>query len=161
MCPPCQNYLKVACRRMVKSTLFICFSCPIFAPALTGNKTTKQITAYGHWESCFTSTLKLVLKCCITYFNVFNHGARFQIKGTFSKVHRRQKFKPILYLFIPLLFIVGIRYNEATFAALIYGGCKFAVFCRCVSSVRFTRSFIVFRAIQTTFAGVQLHIKTV
>ena len=36
-----------------------------------------------------------------------------------------------LFRFIPLLFIVGIRYVEATFAALIRGGCKFAVFCRC------------------------------
>ena len=66
-----------------------------------------------------------------------------------------------LFRFIPLLFIVGIRYVEATFAGLIRGGCKFAVFCRCVSFVRFARSVIVFRAIQTTFAGVQLHIKTV
>lgn len=59
---------------------------------------------------------------------MLNHGGRFQIKGAFSKVLRRQKFKPILYLFIPFLIIVVIRYDEATFAALIKGGCIFAVF---------------------------------
>ena len=36
-----------------------------------------------------------IFKCCITYFNVLYHGERFQIKGTFSKVHRQQKIKPV------------------------------------------------------------------
>ena len=79
----------------------------------------------------------------------------------FYKYIQTWLFSSFAFCFIPLLFIVGIRYVEATFAALIKGGCKFAVFCRCVSFVRFARSVIVFRAIQTTFAGVQLHIKTV
>ena len=71
--------------------------------------------------------------------------------------------KPLFFppLYILLVFKVEIKYIEATFAALIKGGCKFAVFCRCASFVRFARSVIVFRAIQTTFAGVQLLIKTV
>ena len=34
-------------------------------------------------------------------------------------------------LYILLVFIVEIKYIEATFAALIWGGCKLAVFCRC------------------------------
>ena len=106
--------------------------CALFCPYLHKDKATKQATAFGLFgECCFISTFKL----CSSF--------RF------------------LFRFIPLLFIVGIRYVEATFAALIKGGCKFAVFCRCVSFVRFARSVIVLRAIQTTFAGVQLHIKTV
>ena len=40
---------------------------------------------------------KLIFKCLITYFSVLYHGERFQIKGTFSKVHRQQK----LSLFFP------------------------------------------------------------
>ena len=40
---------------------------------------------------------KLIFKCSITYFSVLYHGERFQIKGTFSKVHRQQK----LSLFFP------------------------------------------------------------
>ena len=38
-------------------------------------------------------------------------------------------------LYILLVFKVEIKYIEATFAALIKGGCKFAVFCRCVSFI--------------------------
>ena len=34
---------------------------------------------------------KLIFKCLITYFSVLYHGEHFQIKGTFSKVHRQQK----------------------------------------------------------------------
>ena len=79
----------------------------------------------------------------------------------FYRTLQNYYFSSIRFCFILLVFKVEIKYNEATFAALIKGGCKFAVFCRCVSFVRFARSVIVFRAIQTTFAGVQLHIKTV
>ena len=82
---------------------YLFVSVPYFAPTFVGNKTTKQITAYGHRKHCFTSMFKLVLKCCITYFNVLNHAEHFQIKGAFSKVLRQQKFKPI-YLFVHSFF---------------------------------------------------------
>ena len=42
---------------------------------------------------------KLIFKCLITYFSVLYHGERFQIKGTFSKVHRQQKIKPVFSSF--------------------------------------------------------------
>ena len=45
----------------------------------------------------------------------------------------RNAAKPLFFppLYILLVFKVEIKYIEATFAALIKGGCKFAVFCRC------------------------------
>ena len=71
-----------------------------------------------------------------------------------------QTFSFFRFCFIPLFFIVGITYNEATLQPLIRGGLLkpffvVAFFCSLYTFV------IVFRAIQTTFAGVQLHIKTV
>ena len=55
---------------------------------------------------------KLIFKCLITYFSVLYHGERFQIKGTFSKVHRQQK----LSLFFPLSFLAKLQviYNGIT-----------------------------------------------
>ena len=48
---------------------------------------------------------KLIFKCLITYFSVLYHGERFQIKGTFSKVHRQQK----LSLYFPLSFLAKLQ----------------------------------------------------
>ena len=48
---------------------------------------------------------KLILTCLITYFSVLYHGERFQIKGTFSKVHRQQK----LSLYFPLSFLAKLQ----------------------------------------------------
>ena len=48
---------------------------------------------------------KLILKCLITYFSVLYHGEHFQIKGTFSKVHRQQK----LSLYFPLSFLAKLQ----------------------------------------------------
>ena len=48
---------------------------------------------------------KLIFKCLITYFSVLYHGERFQIKGTFSKVHSQQK----LSLYFPLSFLAKLQ----------------------------------------------------
>ena len=48
---------------------------------------------------------KLIFKCLITYFSVLYHGERFQIEGTFSKVHRQQK----LSLYFPLSFLAKLQ----------------------------------------------------
>ena len=88
------------------------------------------------------------------------HGGRFQIKGTFSKVHRQQKLS--LYLFVhSFLDYSGNKVWWSHFAVTCLGRTAIAVFCCCVSSVRFARLFKCFVLWQTTLAGVQLHIKTV
>ena len=53
----------------------------------------------------FKLLYKLIFKCLITYFSVLYHGERFQIKGTFSKVHRQQK----LSLYFPLSFLAKLQ----------------------------------------------------
>ena len=97
--------------------------CALLCPYLIENKTTKQITASGYLGQRFCGTLQ---NYC---------------------------FSSIRFSFIPLLFIVGIRYNEATFAALIWGGCKFAVFCRCFLLYSLRTFVIVFRVLANHLCG--------
>ena len=64
-------------------------------------------------------------------------------------------------LYILLVFKVEIKYIEATFAALIMGGCKLPFFVVAFFYIRFARFVIVFRVPQITREGVQLYSKTV
>ena len=58
-----------------------------------------------HFPEMALQKYKLIFKCLITYFSVLYHGERFQIKGTFSKVHRQQK----LSLYFPLSFLAKLQ----------------------------------------------------
>ena len=63
-----------------------------------------HLTSKGR-GTIFKLLYKLIFKCLITYFSVLYHGERFQIKGTFSKVHRQQK----LSLYFPLSFLAKLQ----------------------------------------------------
>ena len=79
----------------------------------------------GHFLPLEYSCCNLLQNCKDTLFT--------PAFGLFVGQRFRNTAKPLFFppLYILLVFKVEIKYIEATFAALIKGGCKFAVFCRC------------------------------
>ena len=109
----------------------------------------------GYFLPLKYSCCNLLQNCKDTLFT-----PAFGLFGTAFQEHCKTFVFPPLYIL--LVFKVEIKYIEATFAALIKGGCKFAVFLSLrFFYIRFARFVIVFRVPQITREGVQLYIKAV